>query len=227
MNVDLWGPVSDKNKNGNDCKSHVMTMIDPATGCFEVAALEHGTTALEVQRLLDSQWLARYPRPKEIGFDGCSEFKAEFLEMCANMGIKTRQSGTWNPRSNSVLERVNQVLGDCLRSFILGQKESSPNDPFEKFLTTALCYTTVVQSAHHTTLGYSPAQLVFGRDMFMPVSFQVSWKRIKAYKQNKIQKNNDRENLKRKPHHYSVGDLVTVERPGIIPSFHFLGMVLM
>ena len=134
------------------------------------------------------------------------------------MGIKTKPSGAWNPQSNSVLERVHQVLGDCLRSFNLEQKELNPNDPFEEFLTAAAY---AIRSAHHTTLGYSPAQLVFGRDMFMPVNFQVDWERIKANKQNKIQKNNDRENLKRKPHQYSIGDLVTVERPGIIPKLSF------
>ena len=58
-----------------------MAMSDPATGCFEVAAIKHGATIIEAQRLLDSQWLAMYPRPKEIGFGG-SEFKAEFLELC-------------------------------------------------------------------------------------------------------------------------------------------------
>ena len=67
-----------------------MTMIDPVRVWFEVAALKHGATALEAQRLLDSQWLVCYPRPQEIGFDGGSEFKAEFLELCANMGIKTK-----------------------------------------------------------------------------------------------------------------------------------------
>ena len=62
VNVDLWGSTTVKNKNGNDHKIHVMTMIDPPTGWFEVvAALKHGATALEAhQRLLDSQWLARY-----------------------------------------------------------------------------------------------------------------------------------------------------------------------
>ena len=218
VNVDLvWGLPTVKNKNGNDYKVHVMTMIDWATGWFEVAALRNGATALEAQRLLDSQWLARYPRPREIGFDGGNEFKAEFLELCANMmGIKTKPSGVWNPQSNSVLESVHQVLGNCLRSFNLEQKEFDPNDPFEEFLTTA-AYVSI-QSSHHTTLGYSPAQLVFGRDMFMPVNFQVDWEKIKANKQNRILKNNKRENLKRKPHTYSVGDLVTVERLGIIPN---------
>ena len=95
------------------------------------------------------------------------------------------------------------------------QKELNHNDPFEEIVIAA-AYAT--QSAHHTALGYSPAQFVFGRDMFMPVNFQVDWERIGANKQNRIQKNNDRENLNRKPHLYSVGDLVTVKRPGIIPK---------
>ena len=189
-------------------------MIDPATGWFEVAALRNGATALEAQRLLDSQWLARYTIAREIGFNGGSKFKAEFLELCANMGIKTKPSGAWTSKSNLVRERVHQVLGDCLRSFDL-----NPKDPFDKFLTAAAY---AIQSACHTTLGYSPAQLVFGRDMFMPVNFQVDWEKIKANKQNRMHKNNERENLKRKPHQYSAGDLVTVvERPGIIPKLSF------
>ena len=56
----------------------------------------------------------------------------------------------------------------------------------------------------------------------MPVNFKVDWGRNKVNKQtNRRQKNNDRQNLKRKPHQYSVGDLVTVERPRIIPKLLF------
>ena len=63
VNVDLWEPAMVKNKNSNNYKIHVMTMIDPATGWFEVAALiRHGLTAVKAQRLALrlSQWLARY-----------------------------------------------------------------------------------------------------------------------------------------------------------------------
>ena len=76
--MDLWGPKTVKNKNGTDYKIHILTMIDPVTGWFEVAALQDSPTALEIQRLLDSYWIARYPRPVEIGFDNGSKFKAEF-----------------------------------------------------------------------------------------------------------------------------------------------------
>lgn len=198
---------------------HVMTMIDLATGWFEVAALKNGATTLEAQRLLDSVWLSQYPRPREIGFDGGGKFKAEFAKLCYNMGMKKKPSSAYNPQSNAVLERVHQVLGDCLRSFNLEEKQLDPNEPFEEFLIS-VAY--VIQATHHTTLGYSPAQLVFGQYMFMPINFQIDWERIKRKRQQKIQQNNMRENLKRLPHEYAAGDLVTLERPGIIPKLSLL-----
>ena len=127
VNVDLWGPATVNNKDGKTYKIHVMTMIDPTTGWFELASLRNGPTALEAQRLLDSVWLARYPRPREIGFDGGSEFKAEFRELCINMGLKRKQSNSWNPQSNAILERVHQVLGDNLRSFDLDNTDLDPH----------------------------------------------------------------------------------------------------
>ena len=47
--MDLWGPDSIHNKDGKTYKIHVMTMIDPVTGWFEVAALRNGPTAAEAQ----------------------------------------------------------------------------------------------------------------------------------------------------------------------------------
>ena len=105
------------------------------------------------------------------------------------MGLTQKPSGAWNPQSNAILERVHQVLGDCLRSFNLEDQQLDQEDPFEKFLT-ASAY--AIRCSYHTTLGYSPAQLVFGRDMFMPVNFQVDWDRIKQQKQRRIEKSNER-----------------------------------
>ena len=75
------------------------------------------------------------------------------------MGLKRKQSNSWNPQSNAILERVHQVLGDNLRSFDLDNADLNPNDPFEEFLTRTAY---AIRSAHHTTLGCSPAKLVFG-----------------------------------------------------------------
>ena len=109
------------------------------TGWFEYAQLYQGetATAYRCQQILDTVWLARYPRPKEIGFDNGSEFKKEFRDLCKNMGMKPKVSLPWNPQSNSVLERVHQVLGDALRTFELNEKDNDPDDedPFEEHLT--------------------------------------------------------------------------------------------
>ena len=92
VNVDLWGPKTIANKNGWEYEIHVMTMIDPVTGWFEQQQLYGSPTAYRCQQIFDSVWLSRYPRPKEIGFDNGGEFKAEFAQLCRNMGIKPKTS---------------------------------------------------------------------------------------------------------------------------------------
>ena len=52
-------------------------MIDPETSWFEIARI-YTKTSKEAQLIFDSTWLARYPRPKEVGFDNGREFKHLF-----------------------------------------------------------------------------------------------------------------------------------------------------
>jgi hypothetical protein len=52
---------------------------------------------------------------------------------------------------------------------------------------------------------------VFSRDALLNVSFQANWDYIKERKQHRILQNNKRENAKRIPHTYNVGDQVMVK----------------
>ena len=133
VNIDLWGPKKVCNKNGFEYEVHVCTMVDPTTGWFEACQLYGAPTAYRCQQILDTVWLARYPRPKEIGMDNGSEFKGVFNDLCSNMGLKPHRSNTWNPQSNSILERIHQVLADGLRAFNLNGAEIAPKDdnPFD------------------------------------------------------------------------------------------------
>ena len=209
VNVDLIGPYP-INTPKRTYKLRAMTMIDPATGWFEIANIISPTTD-EAQKAFDSYWLARYPRPAEIGFDNGSEFKWLFRELCANMGIKPKQSTEYNPQSNAIIERVHQVLGNALRTFELEKRELDETNPFEPFLT-ATAY--AIRSTYHTTLQATPGQLVFGRDMILPTEFKANWAAITLRKQTIINKSNKQENRKRIPHQYSVGDKVLLELPG-------------
>ena len=72
-----------------------------------------------------------------------------------------------------------------------------------------------MRSTYHTTLQATPAQLVFGRDMILPISVQADWNRIKNRKQKEINRNNERENQKRIDYTYKAGNKIWLKKEGI------------
>lgn len=72
-----------------------------------------------------------------------------------------------------------------------------------------------VRAAHHSTLGYTPAQLVYGRDMIFNLKTIINWKDISARKQIQVDKDNLRENKKRVDYDYQIGSQVYVTKDGI------------
>jgi hypothetical protein len=68
-----------------------LTMIDPATGWFEIVQA-NAKTATSIQDLFHYTWLARYPCPQFIVFDNGGKFKREFKQMCENYGIKAKST---------------------------------------------------------------------------------------------------------------------------------------
>ena len=216
VNVDMIGPYTVKTPT-KTMKLRAMTMIDPASNWFEIAALpaNQNTSADLCQKLFDDTWLSRYPRPKEVGFDNGSEFKAGFKELCENMDMREKPTTSYNPQGNSILEQAHQVLGNCLRTFQLEKRELDEDRPFDEFLT-ATAY--ALRSTYHTTLGATPGQVVFGQDMILPVQFKTDWALIAQRKQQQIDKSNKAENKKRIAHDYEVGDKVLLNKPGILPK---------
>jgi len=63
-----------------------------------------------------------------------------------------------------------------------------------------------LRATYHTTLQATPTQLVFGRDAMLNVKFAANWQLIKQRKQKCIIQNHLKENSKRIPHEYKVGD---------------------
>ena len=103
----------------------------------------------------------------------------------------------YNPQANSIIERVHQVIGDQMRTFELENREfTEAEKTFEPFLT-ACAY--AIRSTFHTTYKASPGQLVFGRDMILPIKFKADWALITQQKQETINKSNRAENKSEYP----------------------------
>ena len=210
VNLDMIGPLTVRQPTGKSLQLQALTMIDPATGWFEikdVAKIDSDCCS----QAFDDTWLCRYPRPQYLGFDGGKEFKLLFDEMRENYGMTKKLSSPYNPQANGIIERIHQVINDMLRTFELEEQQLDPQEPWSRILS-AVAF--AVHSTYHTTLEATPAQLIFGRDMLLPVQFQADWAQIRMRRQAAINKNNFKENKSRIPHHYQVGDLVMIKHQG-------------
>ena len=209
--VDLVGPYSltaqvqqmDGTVKEMQLKLLAMTFIDPATGCFEIAEVVDDKSSAAISQLLDQTWLARYPRPREIIFDNGTEFKKDFLPLLKDLAIKPKCTTIKNPQANSIIERIHQVTGGMLKCKDLKNQIFDIRDVWGPTLSSIIY---AVRCSYHSTLGATPGQLVFGRDMLLDISFDHDYQQAWAKKQRQIIKDNQRENSKRVPHDYVVGE---------------------
>jgi hypothetical protein len=108
-----------------------------------------------------------------------------------------------------MVERAHQTIHNLIRSQQIRDKRDLVDGDWSGILS-ALGF--AMRATVHTTSRATPSQLVFGRDAVLNVSFEADWQYIKARKQRLIKQNNERENSKRLPHTYNVGDKVVVEQ---------------
>lgn len=203
--VDLIGPYTIKRRGKKNLVLWCVTMIDPATGWFEMREIPN-KEAFTIANLVEQTWLTRYPWPNQVTFDRGKEFMGEFARMVEkDYGIKRKPTTTRNPQANSVIERIHQTIGNIIRSFQIGQIEIDEQDPWTGVLAATMFAT---RATYHTTTQATPTQLVFGRDAILNIKFDANWKLIRERKQRIINANNQKENKKRIPHNYRVGDKV-------------------
>ena len=208
--IDLIGPYTigpDKPKK-NQTVLWALTMIDPATGWFEIVTVPT-KRADEISNILEQTWLNRYPLPTEVVMDRGREFKAEVEQMLRDeYGITRKVITTRNPQANAMVERCHKTISNLIRTLKITKK--SDLEPYGTWDGALSAVAKAYRGTVHTTLDATPTQLVFGRDAILNVSFEADWQYIKERKQKLILQNNKRENAKRKPHQYHVGDKVMV-----------------
>jgi hypothetical protein len=149
---------------------------------------------------VDTQWLCRYY--KCIYDQGSAFTSQEFQELLSSYGIVPSPTTVQNPQANSVLECIDQVIGNMIRTSNLSESLWVDLLPAVAF---AICGT------FHTNLQATPCQLVFGRDLILDASFTANWSAIEAHKLRQTQIDNARENQSRILHIYAVGDLVLIQ----------------
>ena len=96
-----------------------------------------------------------------------------------------------NPPSNAILEWINQVLENLLRTFNIKYTYDDKDDPYSRILA-APAFT--IFSTENGSKCYIPCELVFLRDMILPIKDKADWELIRQKKHMQINKDNNQKN---------------------------------
>ena len=156
-----------------------VTMINPVTGWFEIAQHED-KRAISIANLVKNTWLYRYPRPIKITYDQGKKFIGhEFRKPLIKIeyGITAKIRTLENPIPNIVLEMIHQILGKLVRTFNISTQTYIDGDDLWTDILSTLSF--AIPSTTNRLNGYSPVQLIFHRDMILPIKHRVDWELIR------------------------------------------------
>ena len=108
-----------------------------------------------------SELFARWGIPERIISDNGRQFVSkDFENFCAELNIKHSKTALYHPQSNGAVERFNRVLKEGIRA------DKHEARPFADTLRSILAN---YRSTCHATTGVTPAELMIGRRMRMPL----------------------------------------------------------
>ena len=213
--VDLIGPWTIKIDN-QDVEFNALTCIDPVTNLVEMIRIERKTAAHIAQQFANI-WLSRYPRPNKCVHDNGGEFVGwEFQQLLQQAGVEDKPTTSRNPQANAVCERMHQTVANILRTTLATYQPANvdqANQIIENALATAVHAT---RCAVAQSIGTSPGNLVFRRDMFIDLPLVADLVDIQQRRQLKIDENLRRQNQKRREYHFHIGQPVLIKT--ITPS---------
>ena len=140
---------------------YFLHLIDMATRFSRSCILKSKDPKVIVEKILEI-WLGTgIGAPEKFLCDNGGEFANKtFLELCENMNIRVMHTAAYSPFSNGLCERNHTIIDDSVSKIMAEQPDCS--------LKVALAWAVNAKNCLHMVGGYSPYQLVFGRNPKLP-----------------------------------------------------------
>ncbi|GFX30620.1 retrovirus-related Pol polyprotein from transposon 412 [Trichonephila clavipes] len=153
---DILGPLP-RTASGN---KYLLVVMDYFTKWPEVYPIPD-QEAPTVAEAVVQHWISRYGVPLQLHSDQGRNFVSAVLKgVCELLGIDKTKTTPLQPQSDGMVERFNRTILNNL-SLMVSKNQQDWDQKVPLFL---LAY----RSAVHETTGYSPSQMLFGRDLRLP-----------------------------------------------------------
>jgi len=128
---------------------------------YTVAAAIQQQDAMTVARVFVEEIVLKFGIPQVMLTDQSSNFLSYlFANVCKLLRVKTIKTSSYHPQTNGALERTHRVLVEYLRCYILEDQTD-----WDKWIPYA---TFVFNTTPHSSMGFTPHELLFGRKPNIP-----------------------------------------------------------
>ena len=155
--VDIAGPLPITTQGNR----YICVVMDYFTKWPEAYALPNHEAETVAEVLVD-QFFTRFGVPGELHSDQGREFESQvFQECCQLLGLRKTRTTPLRPQSDRMVERFNRTLTQVLATYCAeGQTNWDCRLP-----ALLMAY----RSAEHEATSYTPARLMLGRELQLPV----------------------------------------------------------
>ncbi|KAG0435785.1 Pol polyprotein [Dictyocoela muelleri] len=200
ISSDIYGPIKSRHfiSNENSDYFYLITYTDIYSRFTEIYKLKD----ISAKSILMTfkRWCQKYGTPKRFLSDqGRQYISMEFRKYLKEKNVKHILTSVYNPTCNGISERINGTIGTICR---ISRKTTIRELLRNLFIG--------INFARHTTLGFSPFELVYKYSPFDAFKRNLSFKINEAKSQEiiKAAKLCEKNKKRRIKHTYKQGDLV-------------------
>jgi transposase InsO family protein len=156
--LDIVGPL-ETSTEGN---TYILTMQDDLTKFSSAVPLvDH--TANSIAKAFVENFVCLHGIPESIVTDqGQDVLSKIFTACCKLLQIDKIKTTAYHPQSNGAFERSHRTLAEYLRHFVNNKQQN-----WDQYLAYSMF---VYNSSVHSTTGFQPYELVYGRQLEVPHS---------------------------------------------------------
>ena len=159
--LDFIGPIN-PTSNG---KKYILVCTDYVTKWAEAKALVRATEQTVVNFLFEEIFV-RYGVPSEIVTNQGTQFTSKLVkDITEKYQIKHRRSTPYHPQANGQVESTNKTLEGIITKTVSMNRKN-----WEEKLKDALWAYRITWK---NTTGFTPYQLVYGKEVMLPIEFQI------------------------------------------------------